>query len=328
MRRALVVLLACVASARADVRVDVRLTPDGEELARERGLTPDQLAHDIADRVSDVFAVVNVGNFLQTFSDTSAFSARGLGADYSSLPRGVVLGLAVTGAVATSDDLSGATPLTHQVAPNVAAMVGLNLAHWGHPRWTVYANGFYREAGIAELDGNLASGGAHVQTKLIDPQAPHLVRWLGVDVTTGLEVTRWTVGTSRPLARDVGVDGMDLALATTGRLELAATSAAIPVELTTGVRVANALALYAGGAIDFDLGEASVTAQTSGDLRDAGGRSIGTVAITGGESHAGSPLVPRALAGSQLELGQFKLFGQVNASLAIASVGIGIRFVL
>src|SRR5215471_11157966 len=102
MRRALFVLLACGASARADVHVDVHLTPDGEELAREHGLTADQLARDISDRVGDVFAVVNVGGSLQTFSDTSAFSARGLGADYASLPRGVVLGLAVTGAVATS----------------------------------------------------------------------------------------------------------------------------------------------------------------------------------------------------------------------------------
>ncbi len=328
MRRALLVLLACGTSARADVRVDVRLTPDGEELARERGLTPDQLAHDIADRVSDLFAAVDVGSFLQTFSDTSAFSARGLGVDYASLPRGVVIGLAGTAAFASSDEFAGTTLLAHDVAPNVAAMAGLNLAHWGHPRWTVYANGFYRADSIDQLDGSLASGGAHVQAKLIVPSPPGALRWIGVDLTTGLEITRWTLGTSRPLARDLAVDGMDLALATAGRFEVSATSSAVPVELTTGVRVVNALALYVGGGIDLDLGEASVTAQTNGELRDASDRSLGTVTIAGGESHAGSPLVPRALAGTQLELGQFKLFGQVNASLTLASVGVGFRFVL
>jgi hypothetical protein len=68
---------------------------------------------------------------------------------------------------------------------------------------------------------------------------------------------------------------------------LVPTNAAIPVELRTSVRVANALALHAGG----------------------------------------TP-APRALAGSQLELGQFKLFGQIRASLVIARAGVGIKFVL
>ncbi len=333
MRRALLILLACGASARADVTVGVTLTPDGEALARQLGLTTADLQQRIAAHVDDVFATAHVPEMLRSFSDAAAFSERGLGVDYGSLPRGVVFGIAGTGTLAANDQLGGSNMLARGLAANFAAMAGLNLARWNAPRWTVYANGFYQSAGTDELTGALTSGGAHVQVAAIEPQpSTAVLRWIGVDVTTGVEITQWSLGMDAPISRAFTITGnaqsADVALASSGRFDVTAMTTTLPLEVTTGLRLAGVVATYVGGGVDVDVGQASLTAQTSGNLTDASGHMLGTLAIAGTASRSGTPLVPRALAGTQLELGQFKLFAQVNAAPSLASLGVGIRFVL
>ncbi len=332
MRRALLIVLACATSARADVTVDVTLTPDGQALARQLGLTTADLEQRVGAELDAVFATAHVPDLLRALSDASAFSARGLGVDYVSLPRGVLFGIAGTGAITTNDQLAIADRLTGGLVVDLAAMVGLNLARWGHPRWTLFANGYYQSDGTTALEANLASGGAHVQVAVIAPHGPHLLRWIGLDVTTGVELTRWAVGVSEPIegAFEVGGGAQSayVELVSTGRFELAATTTAIPFEVTTGVRLAGLLALYAGGGVDLDVGQATVAAQMTGPLSDAAGHMLGTLTIAGSDRRSGTPLVPRALGGAQLELGQVKVFAQVNAAESLASVGAGVRFVL
>ena len=331
--RSLLVLVLLGGVARADVTVDLKLNANGQQLAQQLGLTSQQLAQRIAARIDQVFATDRVGSFLQTFADTSAFSGRGLGVDYGSLPDGALFGMSATGALATGNETFTGSPLVRGMAANLALMGGLNLAHWGHPRVTMFANGFYRNASTDELAGGIASVGAHVQIAVIEPQEPQTVRWIGVDLTTGVEVTRWTLGSTHPIGDSFAIAGsrgqtMEVALDQNGRFDLEAATATIPVEASTGVRVANFIALYVGGAADLSGGAGTVSAATMGELRDAGGRSIGTVAIAGASSRAMSPFEPRALAGAQLELAQMKLVGQVNVAPSLASVGLGIRFVL
>lgn len=333
MRRALLILLACGTSARADVHVSVNLTPDGQAFAQQLGLTPMDLEQRIGARVDEVFATADVPELLRAFSDASAFSERGLGVDYVSVPRGVLFGVAGTGTLAASDQLTGGDRLTRGLAANVAVMAGMNLSRWGYSRWTVYANGFYQSAGTDGLDGDLASGGAHVQLAAIEP-APSsaTLRWIGVDVTTGVEITQWSLGMSQPVMRTFSIDGntqsANVALASAGRFDVSATTTTLPFEVSTGMRFANVLATYVGGGVDIDVGQATLAAQTDGTLSDTSGRMLGTISIAGSASHSGTPVVPRALAGAQLELGQFKIFAQVNASPSLASLGAGIRFVL
>ena len=89
-------ILLLSATAQADVLVDVRLNAHGEATARQLGITPADLAQRIRGRINELYRTAQVDNYLATFSDTTAFSARGLGVDYVSLPSSVVVGFAGT----------------------------------------------------------------------------------------------------------------------------------------------------------------------------------------------------------------------------------------
>ena len=325
-------VLAASATARADVGVELQLNASGQALARRLGITSSELQQRIRAQVDQLFAADHVATFLEAFADAAAFSGHGIGVDYA-CPCDVVVGLSGAGALATDDQLGGSDQLARGVAANLALTAGVGLARWGAPRVTLFANGFYHGDGTAGFDGSVASAGAHVQVQLVLPQARNAaVRWRGVAVTTGLELTRWTLGAARPVSQDFTVRGgsmtADVSLASNGRFDVAATTFALPVELSTGLQLAKILGFYVGAGADLDLGSATLAAAQRGTVTDASDRALGTVAVTGTASHAASPLVARALAGTELELGQFVLFAQVEAAPSLASVGVGLRFAL
>lgn len=96
----IIAALACAAAARADTTVDVQLTPEGEQLAQQLGVTPAQLAAQVKAEIDDAYQTSNIDSFLSDFVDATSFSARGIGVDYASLPKGFVAGFAVNLAAA------------------------------------------------------------------------------------------------------------------------------------------------------------------------------------------------------------------------------------
>jgi hypothetical protein len=318
-------------TARADVTVDVELNARGMELARARGMTPAELAARIRSRVNELYRTAQVGDYLSEFTNATAFSARGLGVDYASLPESLIFGFAGTATVTSGDaTIAGEDVLGRGLAANFAAMAGMNLAAWHHPRWTVFANGFYRDASTDDLSGAITSGGAHIQIKAIEPQMTSAtLRWIGLEVTTGLELTHWSFGSTAPMSNSVTVDAATQAsLATMGRLDLRSTTATVPIELSTGIRIARFAAVYVGGALDLSAGDSTVTANLSGDIRTSDGQPLGALRISGSEDHTDTFVDVRALAGAQLELSKFQLFVQLNAAPSVASLGAGFRVVL
>lgn len=325
-------VLAASATARADVGVELQLNASGQALARQLGLTAGELQRRLRAQVDQLFATAHVDGFLEAFADAAAFSGHGIGVDYA-CPCDVVVGLSGAGALATDEQLGGPGQLERGVAANLALTAGVGLARWGYPRVTLFANGFYHGDGTAGFDGSVASAGAHVQVQLVLPQERNAaLRWRGVAVTTGLELTRWTLGVARPVAEDFRVTGSNMAanvsLASDGRFDVTATTAALPVEVSTGLQLATIFGFYVGAGADLDLGGATLAAAQHGTVMDASARSLGTLAVTGTASHAASPLVARALAGTELELGQFVVFAQVEAAPSLASAGLGLRFAL
>ena len=102
---------------------------------------------------------------LRAFADVAAFAQRGLGTDVDPDPGDVMIGLAGTGF--QGDIAIGAeNALLAGSSVNAAVMVGVNLARWGHPRWTVFANGFYLATTVRALDGDL--GGVDLHLRLQD----------------------------------------------------------------------------------------------------------------------------------------------------------------
>ena len=174
MHRALTLGLAvcaCVATARADVTVDVKLTPQGEALAKQLGVSTGELAARMRDRIDAVLGTSS--SSLQAFSDAAVLSSHGLGVDYVSAPESLIVGVAANAASATGNV---PTQFGDGLAANVAVMAGMNLSPWRLPRWTVYGSGFYRSETIDGIDGRIANGAAHVQYALVLPGPDRVAR--------------------------------------------------------------------------------------------------------------------------------------------------------
>ena len=339
MRRAAVLLvLLFAAPASAQVAVSVQLNPEGEALASQLGVSSQDLAMRIQDRINDAYGASNVDGFLRSFADATAFSMRGLGVDYASDPESIILGVGANFAVAASEEVTAEERPTSGLAANIAFMAGYNLASQGAPRWTLFGNGFYRKGSTESLRGGITSFGLHAQYRLVNPQADEgaatkLLRWTGIDLTGGLEFTRWTLGVNDTIETDFEVQGSSgsagVVLASAGTFDLTSTAMTVPVEVSTGIRIALLVSVYVGAGIDFTAGTGKLDANLTGTMRTTDNRDIGTTTITGGGSNEASPLAARILAGVQLNLWKIKVYAQVNGSATpAASVGFGIRGVL
>jgi hypothetical protein len=340
MRRLLCLVILLAASRRADAQlaVNVQLNPDGDMLAQQIGITPAELGMRMQNAINEAYGATNVSGFIRSFADATAFSMRGLGVDYASDPNSLILGVGVNFAVAASEQVNATERPTAGLAANIGFMAGLNLASQGAPRWTVFGNGFYRNGSTQDLRGGILAAGLHLQYRLVNPQpdqgvATKALRWTGIDLTGGVELTRWSLGIDDAIVTEFAVNGTNgdatLVLDSTGTFDLTSTTATVPVELSTGVRIALLLSIYVGVAVDLNAGKGRLDTNLTGTLLTSQGQNVGATTITGGGEESASPLAGRILAGLQLNLWKLKLYAQVNASATpAASVGFGIRGVL
>ncbi len=343
MHRALLVLALLVPHlAHAQSSVDVTLSPDGKAAAAALGYSEADFATQIKNKVDDAYQTNNVQGFLRSFTDATGFSQRGLGVDYVSVPGSFIIGIAANAAVATDSEVtSGQRPTEGGAAVNFGAMIGLNLGGMDLPRWTLYANGFYQDASTDRLSGTLLSAGAHAQYKLIQAEdgggTAALVRWIGLDVTSGIEYTMWKLGANDSGIKnnfDVGAasggNGTEtLTLMSSGTFNLNTNAVTVPVEVTTGLRIALIASVFIGAGVDFTYGKSTVDGNLTGDMTDGSGKDIGTVKITASGNNTGSPASGRVLAGVQLNLWKLKIFVQGNVSQTpAASIAAGIRLVI
>jgi hypothetical protein len=331
-------LLFGVRPANAQVMVGVELSDEGNMLASGLGVTPAELARQIQDAINVAYGASEVDDYLRSFADATAFSMRGLGVDYASDPESLILGIGINAAVAASEQVSASQRPTAGLAPNVAFMAGLNLSSQGAPRWTLFGNGFYRRASTNSLRGGITSAGIHAQYRIANPQRElgartKALRWIGIDVTGGLEFTRWNLGVRDEIVSGFDVNGTSasaqLILEMRGMFDLKSTAVTIPIEVTTGVRIAMLLSVYVGAGLDVTSGTGKLSAELGGPLYASNGQGLGTASITGGGENSASVFATRVLAGAQLNLWKLKVYAQVNGSpLPAANVGFGIRGVL
>lgn len=334
-------LLTCPSLALADSTssVTVTLTEQGRLLATAAGTTETDLANDIRAEIEDAFQTADVDGFLRAFTDATAFSQRGLAVDYVSVPESFIIGFGGNVSAASADEIDDVDSPTAGAAINLGLMLGANLAGWNLPRWTVFGNAFYNSASTDRLSGHLTSLGAHAQVKLIKPAEDkgfsRAFRWTGLDVTSGVEYTRWSLDAADGLENDFSAGGTlaeyDLRMTSRGEFNLRSNSLTIPVEATTGFRVLGLLSIYGGAGFDLSYGESKVDASLTGDVEtdDASETPVGTATITANGNNTGSPAALRALLGLQVNLWKLKLFTQGNLSQTpAASVSFGVRLVL
>jgi len=338
--RSLIVAASLLAPtvASADATVTITLTQQGQAFAAALGKTPAELQAELKSKVDDAYQTANVDGFLRAFTDATAFSQRGIGVDYAAHPENIIFGIAGNVAVASDSVLDSQERTTAGAAVNFAAMVGVNLASMDLPKLTLFGNGFYQGAATDKLDGTITSVGAHAQYRLISPQADKgaaavVARWLGLDITAGIEYTRWKLGATNikntyQLAGDGGQTST-VSVDSTGNFDLTTNAVTVPVEITTGVRLAYIASLYIGAGFDFTVGKSEVAGNLSGDILTDAGETIGNVTLAATGSNSASPAAGRILAGAQLNLWKLKIFVQGNVSQTpAASVAFGLRLVL
>ncbi len=344
----LVLCLAVPSVAYADGDVTITLTPDGEQLAQQLGISTADLEMEAEEQINEAYRINRVDEFLRAFADATAFSGRGIGSDYASFGDGLMFGIAANIAAAVGDGGLAEQQSDHPVAgvaPNLALTGGLNFKKWNKPKLTVYANAFYNPTStVANLSGSITSIGLHAQYKLFTPtqgKKSVVFKWGGLDLTAGLEFNRWAFALdsgddiptqNMPLEGTNGSTEADMSAV--GRFELDSTSVLVPVEVTTSLRFLYFFSVYTGVSWAFQAGKTSMGAElvgtlTATDPQDGSDVDMGTAAITVDGNSGPSIGTITALGGLQVNFWKLKLFVQGNfMPVRAASVAFGLRVVL
>ncbi|HEY6039575.1 MAG TPA: hypothetical protein VIV58_35085 [Kofleriaceae bacterium] len=338
LRIASVVFAASIAiaarapAARADSSVVITLTPAGAQLADYLHLSVDQLKQNEEDKFNALFQTANLPALLSAFASTTAIADRGLGVDYGVLGTPLMVGVVANGAVPTDSSLSGNDErVIGGFVFNFGAMLGANLGRWGAPKWTLYANGFYETAGYKDLQGDLTTGGVHAQYRAI-AGGRGSVHWIGLDVTTGLELAKWTISTKRDSLQinfkveNMTGDSEHLEFDSKGVMNVEADATTIPLEVTSGISLGDLFVIYGGGGLDLTFATSTIDVNLDGDvlIRD-NQENVGHATVTAnGQASPGTASV-HALAGIKLEVPHANIYVQGIATPSDEGVAFGVR---
>jgi len=352
MRRSLLVgafvLLALPRQAGAQA-IKVEIDPGaGAQFAQQAGLPLDTLRAELENELTHLFQTYRLHDYLQSFGDAQSFATRGMGVDYASNFRAVMLGLAgnlslnVEKGYLPTDTKT--RPPAAGVGTNLTFMAGVNLGLIGLDGLRLFGNYFQRSGSFDELGAELSNWGVHAQLKLFGPGEERLLnallRWGGFDITSGVEHAnlRLTLG-GKSWKRQIPVgmvagESARIDLDIMGAFTMNTSTFSIPLELTTNLRLLYILSLYGGVGFDWQLGGKSEMAI------DLGGRMVGVVpsrnvSMDVGAAHvsASDSTTPskgrlRGLLGLQANILMVKLFLQLNVvpdDPVLASVGFGAR---
>jgi len=318
--------------ARADSSVVVTLTPAGEQLASYLGLSVPALIQNAQDNFNSLFQTANLPSLLTAFASTTAISDRSIGVDYAVTGHNLMVGAVANGAVPTDPSLDSANVIGGFIF-NFGVMVGANLGRWGAPRWTVFLNGFYEAAGYKDLEGHLTTGGAHVQYRVLEGMHRGPARWIGLDVTTGLELANWQISTKRDsLSINFKVENPDtgmgehLVFQSMGVMNVEANALTVPIEVTSGISLGDVVTLYAGGGLDLTSSTATIDVNLDGELYiRTNMEDIGHATIKASGQASPSSITAHALAGLQLKIPHANIYTQGIVSPDNEGIAFGFR---
>lgn len=323
-----------------------------DSFAAALGTSTDQITKDILGQVSNLFQVADVGGFLRDFQNAQAFASKSLGVDYASegtlLEAGATLNLASNVDKAYRPSGSYTDPPISGGGANFSLMAGLGFGLFGFDPLMVFANWFQGSAKLGQLDGSYDNWGVHAQFRLFGPSrspsaVKFLVRWGGIAITTGADYSRMTLNGSKKISSTFalptyvpGVPDGSVTIQDSGTFtfSLEQTTWAVPLEVTTSLRLLSLITLYGGLGLDFQLGGGSDMhidmqgADLTGNVPGSSPVDLGNASIT--VSQHASPSAARFREILGLQLGIFdvaRFFVQVNntPSPALTSVAVGLR---
>jgi hypothetical protein len=128
-----------------------------------------------------------------------------------------------------------------------------------------------QDQGEVEMDGSIKSFGFMARYKIIDEinvLPGYLVQWGGLHLHTGLQRNSMSINvTSSPKDESFEVDGQEADLQDMkAKLSIDAANTAIPVEVSTFVRLGYVFTFFGGLGTDFNVGSAQTELKGSGDI--------------------------------------------------------------
>ncbi|MGD0837304.1 MAG: hypothetical protein ABSB49_11750 [Polyangia bacterium] len=325
------------------------------QLAAALGTTTSQLTSSILSQVNNLFQVTNVGAFLRDFQNAQAFASKSLGVDYASETTRVEVGatLSVASDLDKAYKPSGSytNPPVSGGGANFSLMGGLGLGLFGLDSLMIFANWFQGSADLGQLQGSYDNWGVHGQLRLLAPgrnasALKALVRWGGIAITSGADYSRVTLNAKSsiqatsfalPSYTPSGPQGSVTVQDTGIFFALDQTTWAVPLELTTSLRLFSLITFYGGIGLDFQLGGGSdlrIAMNSGGNsanlIGSVGGNtySLGSASINVGQHENPSPARFREILGVQLGIFDVvRIFLQVNNSPSpeLTSLAAGLR---
>jgi hypothetical protein len=342
------IVLLAASTARAQMpKVTVHIdSTRGQQFASQAGIDLTSVEAQLQTELDNLFQTFRLRDYVRSFGDAQGFTTRGLGVDYGSNVRYVEAGVAVSTAVNGNKAVVEGDTRTQPVAGvsgNLTVMAGVNLGAAGLPV-TIFANYFKSHGSYREFDARLDNFGVHLQLKLFGSRDESvlsmLVRWGGLDITTGFDRSRMRLQLVRDFDRAIPVtDGQhfsgEVDLTSKGTFALDMRTSSIPLEITTNVRFLYVLSAYAGGGFDWQVGGGSdltvnLAGTLTGKVPSAGAvADVGDMTLQVTQSASPSAGRIRGILGLQANLFFLKIFAQLNVAPSpfLASAGFGARLV-
>ncbi|MDH4261467.1 MAG: hypothetical protein OEV78_00320 [Spirochaetia bacterium] len=168
-------------------------------------------------------------------------------------------------------------------------------------RLTLFIN-FFAFKITTPLDVSTLSAGVHFQYKIINEINIlfGLLYWGGLDISSGIDITNNVLNLPVGLFFTSQIAG-GLEFTPAGNLGFTNTAITIPVEVSTNIRLAYALSLIAGGAIDVNMGNSKF--DLGGPVTDTtSGAKVGTLSTNERSRMSASFVDARLFFGPQINL--------------------------
>ena len=294
-------------------------------VAQHYHLDADAIDQGLTSLLEQDLHLVDLNSFLVAMANADMLSTKGMGADYASNVRRLVVGGGVGTAVNSAGirlGKGGKEIPDFGFAFQATAMAGVNLGFLLHDeiffdRMILYVNGMKAETSYEHFDGWMENAGVHLQCKVLRGINARVVRWGGLDVTTGWEWSGYHMGLSRSLPLTGKVDDMRVSWDAKGTYTLDTTGSSIPIEVSTNARVLM-LTGFAGLGVDVNDALGKSLMKLSGDVT---GTLYGTdmalaKALVQKHGHGRADVVVgRIFVGAQVNAWMVKLYGQANWGL-------------
>lgn len=282
-------------------------------------------------------------SYLRGMGNASVMSMKANGVDYANDIDLFIVGVSVGAGLDvgdnsfgdfTSGDVDGNQIRGIGIAPSL--MVGVNLGIFNLPnlsfiefdRMKLMANFFSMNLGTFgdDLDGKVNNFGIHARYRIIDEKdfvPGRMVRWSGVDITTGLEYNSlrlsYIQNFEESFEDDNGDFSADIDGTVTAGADLSTTS--IPIAVSTSLQLGYFLTTYTGLGLDINFGSATSIANVDADIVGSPSATLPgnpTVDAEGvldlGDKGSPSSLLTRGFIGFQLNFPVVKLYAQLDKS--------------